>query len=80
MGEQIEAPQLTLRMNMSVAQRLLADIEEWTFSMLYSIRWTLFSRAFTHGLTPTPAYFDIIPARTIRTKSQKNMLIRICGR
>ena len=33
----------------------------------------------THGLTPTPAYFDIVPACTIRTKSQKNMLIRICG-
>ena len=29
----------------------------------------------TCGLTPTPAYFDIVPARTIRTKSQKNVFI-----
>ena len=34
----------------------------------------------TRGLTPTPAYFDIVPARTIRTKSQKNVLIRMCER
>ena len=26
----------------------------------------------THGLTPTLAYFNIVPAHTIRTKSQKN--------
>ena len=69
-GEQLEvyeAPQLTLHINMSVVPRLLADIEEWT----YSIRWTLVSWGFTwintHGLTPTLAYFDIVP----RTKSQK---------
>ena len=34
----------------------------------------------TCRLTPTPAYFDIVPAHTIRTKSQKNVFIRICGR
>ena len=34
----------------------------------------------THRLTPTLAYFKIVPARTIRTKSQKNVFIRICGR
>ena len=28
----------------------------------------------TRRLTPTPAYFDIIPARTIRTKSQRMCL------
>ena len=32
----------------------------------------------TRGLTPTPAYFDIVPAGTIITKSQKNVFIRIC--
>ena len=32
---------------MSVTLRLLADIEEWTYSMLYSIHWTLVSRDFT---------------------------------
>ena len=33
----------------------------------------------THGLTPTPAYFDIVPALTITAKSQKNVFILICG-
>ena len=73
LGEEIEAPQLTLHINMPVAQRLLANIEEWT-----SVCCTGFSCR-TRGLTPTLTYFDIIPARTIRTKSQKNVFIRICG-
>ena len=34
----------------------------------------------TRGLTLTPSYFDIVPARMIRTKSQMNVFIRICGR
>ena len=29
----------------------------------------------THGLTPTPAYFNIIPALLIRTKNQKNVYL-----
>ena len=49
--------------------------------MLYSIRLTFNNKpAGTHGLTLIPAYFDIVCARTIRTKSQKNLFIRICGR
>ena len=54
-----EAPQLTLHMNMSVTLRLLANIKEWTYSMLYIIHWTLVLRGFiewTRRLTPTPAY------------------------
>ena len=31
----------------------------------------------TRRLTPTPAYFNIIPALLIRTKNQKNMFINI---
>ena len=31
-------------------------------------------------MDPTPAYFDIIPARMMKTKSQKNAFICICGR
>ena len=31
----------------------------------------------TRKLTPTPAYFNIVPACTIRTKSQKNVFILI---
>ena len=85
LGEQLEAPQLTLHISMSVAQRLLADIEEWTYSMLYSIRWMLVLRDFTrinlwkHTNWPLESlvYFDIVPARTIRTK---NVFIHICGR
>ena len=84
LGKQLEvyeAPQLTLHINMSVTLRLLADIEEWTYSTPYSIRSMLVLQGFagTCGLTPTPAYFNIAPARTIRIKSQKNMFICICG-
>ena len=32
----------------------------------------------TRGLTPTPAYFDIVSARTIRTTRQKDVFICIC--
>ena len=59
-------------------KRLLANIEKWTYSTLYSIRWTLVSRYFTqinvreHADWPLPlAYFDIVHALTIRTKSFK---------
>ena len=31
----------------------------------------------TRGLTPTLVYFNIVPAHMIRTKSQKNVFIRI---
>ena len=73
---------------MSVTLRLLTNIKEWTYNMLYSICWALVLQGFTqtnhqehaHWPGPIPAYFDIIPALTIRTKSQKNVFIRICGR
>ena len=78
LGEQLDK----LYINMSVALRLS---QHQRMNLQHSLNVSLTrlhmnKPAGTHGLTPTLAYFDIVPARTIRTKSQKNVLIRICGR
>ena len=91
LGEQLEvyeAPQRTLHINMLVTriktfsqhrrmnlQHAVQDLLNVSLARLH-----MNIPAGTRGLTPTLAYFDIVLAHTIRTKSQKNMFIRICGR
>ena len=81
--EVYEAPQLKLYINMSPAlsQHRRMNLQH---AVQHSLNISLVKLhtnkpVGTHELTPTPACFDIIPARVIRIKSQINMFICICG-
>ncbi len=74
---------LALRMKTSLAQRLPVDLEERIANFhrkLYSIRSNDdFELELVGNMDETPAYFDIIPGRTIDAKGQKSVLIRTTG-
>ena len=71
LGEQLEAPQLTLHINMSVAQ-LKTLSQHQRMNLQHAVQHLLNvsltklhtnKLAGTHGLTPILAYFDIIHRR-----------------
>ena len=77
------AHNLSLRMKTSLAQRLPADLESRIAnfcSFFYRLRCQDdFEPVLIGNMDETPAYFDVVPGRTLDRKGQKSILLRTTG-